>query len=43
VASALMLGWEMWKNPVPTLWGLAVISAGVPLYVLFTRRSRRRS
>jgi basic amino acid/polyamine antiporter, APA family len=32
VASALMLGNELWRNPRTSATGLAVIAAGVPVY-----------
>jgi hypothetical protein len=38
--SAVMLANEIWRNPRPTLAGLAVIAAGIPVY-LVTTRSRR--
>lgn len=38
-ASAVMLGNEVWRNPVPTLAGSALIAAGVPVYYLFRARS----
>ena len=31
-ASAVMLANEVWRNPVPTLTGAALIVAGVPVY-----------
>jgi APA family basic amino acid/polyamine antiporter len=39
VASAVMLGNEIWRNPLPTLTGAALILAGVPVYYLFRARS----
>jgi len=42
-ASAVMVVRELVTNTGPTLAGLAVIGAGLPVYVLFSRRSRRRS
>jgi APA family basic amino acid/polyamine antiporter len=38
-ASAVMLANEVWRNPVPTLAGVALIAAGIPVY--FMVRSRR--
>jgi basic amino acid/polyamine antiporter, APA family len=38
-ASALMLANEMWRNPVPTLAGAALIVAGVPVYYAIRARS----
>lgn len=38
-ASAVMLGNEMWRNPVPTLTGSALILAGVPVF--YVMRARR--
>jgi len=38
-ASAVMLANEMWRNPVPTLTGAALILAGVPVY--YVVRARR--
>jgi APA family basic amino acid/polyamine antiporter len=39
VASAVMLGNEVWRNPLPTLMGSALIALGVPAY--FFVRARR--
>jgi APA family basic amino acid/polyamine antiporter len=36
---ALMIANEVWRNPRPSLAGLAIILAGVPLYLWLTRRS----
>lgn len=41
-ASALMVVYEIWNRPDSALAGLAVIAAGVPVYVLFTRRNASR-
>ena len=38
-ASAVMLANEMWRNPVPTLVGAALIVAGVPVYYVIRSRS----
>jgi APA family basic amino acid/polyamine antiporter len=38
-ASAVMLANEMWRNPVPTLAGAALIAAGIPVY--YIARARR--
>lgn len=38
VASAVMVMYEMWNNPQTSLAGLAVIGAGIPLYLFFRRR-----
>jgi APA family basic amino acid/polyamine antiporter len=38
-ASAVMLVNEVWRNPVPTVAGVALIVAGVPVY--FMIRARR--
>ena len=38
-ASAVMLANEMWRNPVPTLVGAALIVAGVPVYYVIRARS----
>jgi APA family basic amino acid/polyamine antiporter len=43
LASAVMLIRELWSNPEPTLAGLAVIGAGVPVYLVFTWRARRKA
>jgi APA family basic amino acid/polyamine antiporter len=36
-AAVLMLGNEVWSRPGPALTGLAVIAAGIPLYLWFSR------
>ncbi|HEY2431180.1 MAG TPA: amino acid permease [Vicinamibacterales bacterium] len=38
IASAVMLGNEVWRNPLPTLVGSALIAAGVPVYFLVRAR-----
>jgi basic amino acid/polyamine antiporter, APA family len=38
-ASAVMLVNEVWRNPLPTLTGTALILAGVPVYYLFRARA----
>ena len=38
IASAIMLVNEMWRNPVPTLAGGALILAGVPVYYAIRAR-----
>ena len=43
LASALMVGNEIWNRPGPSLGGLAVIAAGIPLYWVFARRQRAAS
>jgi APA family basic amino acid/polyamine antiporter len=40
LASAVMVGNEIWNSPGPSLGGLAVIAAGLPLYWLFARRQK---
>jgi APA family basic amino acid/polyamine antiporter len=40
LASAAMVGNEIWSRPGPALAGLAVIGAGFPLYLFFARRAR---
>jgi APA family basic amino acid/polyamine antiporter len=42
VASAVMVVYEIVNKPGPTVAGLAVIAAGVPIYFVFTRRARSR-
>ncbi len=37
-ASAVMVGNEIWRNPATSLAGLAIIGAGVPIYVWMRRR-----
>ena len=39
LASGVMLVNEMWRSPVPTLAGAALILAGVPVFYLFRARS----
>jgi APA family basic amino acid/polyamine antiporter len=36
-ASAVMLAMEVWRVPKPTLWGAALIAAGIPVYLLIRR------
>jgi APA family basic amino acid/polyamine antiporter len=38
VTSVVMLGNEVWRNPGPTLWGTALIAAGVPVYYVIRAR-----
>ena len=40
IASAVMVGNEAWRNPIPTLAGLALIAAGVPVYFAIRRAPR---
>ena len=40
-ASFLMVLNEIWNRPGPATGGLAIIAAGVPLYLLFAKRKRR--
>jgi uncharacterized protein YjeT (DUF2065 family) len=35
-----MVGNEAWRNPVPTIAGLALIAAGVPVYYAIRRAPR---
>lgn len=42
VASAFMVGNALWNSPATTLTGLAVILAGVPIYLVFARRTNTR-
>ena len=37
-ASATMLLHRLWTEPVQTLYGLIIIGAGIPLYLVFARR-----
>jgi APA family basic amino acid/polyamine antiporter len=39
VASLVMLANEVWRNPAPTLFGTALILAGVPVYYLMRARN----
>ncbi len=39
LVSLAMVTYQIWSAPVPSLWGLAVIAAGVPLYFLFKRNT----
>ena len=39
IVSLAMVAYQIWSAPVPSLWGLAVIAAGFPLYFLFKRSS----
>ena len=38
VASAVMVGNEIWRNPQPAMAGLAIIALGVPFYLWMRRR-----
>ena len=40
LASFLMVLNEIWNRPGPAIGGLAIIAAGVPLYLLFAKRRR---
>ena len=40
IASALMVANEIWNRPGPAMAGLAIIFAGVPVYLLFSKRNR---
>lgn len=42
MASLAMVVNEVWNNPRPTLFGLAVIAAGVPVYLALVARKRAR-
>lgn len=41
VASAVMVGNEIWRNPQPSLAGLAIIALGIPVYWWMQRANRR--
>jgi APA family basic amino acid/polyamine antiporter len=41
VASAVMVGNEIWRNPEPALSGVAIIAAGVPVYYWMKRQIRQ--
>jgi APA family basic amino acid/polyamine antiporter len=41
VASAVMVGNEIWRNPQPALAGIAIIALGIPVYLVMRRRQRR--
>jgi APA family basic amino acid/polyamine antiporter len=41
LASAVMVVNEIWKSPGPSLAGLAIIGAGIPIYYAFARLRRR--
>ena len=43
VASAVILTNELWRNPGPSAAGLAIIAAGVPVYLWIRRGSRRQA
>jgi len=38
-ASAAMIVHRLWTEPSQTLYGLIIIGAGIPLYLLFARKS----
>lgn len=39
IASAAMLLHRLWTEPAPTVYGLLIIVAGIPLYYLFARKN----
>jgi len=39
IASAAMLLHRLWTEPAPTLYGLLIIVAGIPLFYLFARKN----
>jgi APA family basic amino acid/polyamine antiporter len=41
VASAAMILHRLWTETSQTLYGLIIIGAGIPLYLLFARRTPR--
>jgi APA family basic amino acid/polyamine antiporter len=41
VASAVMVGNEIWRNPQPALAGIAIIALGIPVYLVMRRRQSR--
>jgi len=43
IASALMVVAEIYREPKPALWGLAVIAAGIPVHFLFVARKAKRN
>jgi APA family basic amino acid/polyamine antiporter len=43
LASALMVGNEIWNNPGSSLAGLAIIGAGIPVYLAFARLRARHA
>lgn len=43
LASVAMVVSEIWNNPGTSVAGLAVISTGFPLYLVYARRHRKRS
>jgi basic amino acid/polyamine antiporter, APA family len=40
LASAAMVANAIWREPVPSLGGLAILAAGIPVYWLFQKRGR---
>jgi len=40
IVSLLMVTYQIWSRPVPSLWGLTVIVAGFPIYFMFKLRNR---
>jgi basic amino acid/polyamine antiporter, APA family len=40
IVSVMMVTYQIWSRPVPSLWGLAVIVAGFPVYFLFKLKNR---
>ena len=38
-ASAAMILHRLWTEPNQTLYGLIIIAAGIPLYLIFARKS----
>lgn len=43
LASAVMVGNEIWRNPRPSVAGLAIIALGIPLYAWLRRSGRPTS
>jgi hypothetical protein len=41
LASAVMVLNEIWHKPIPSLRGLAIMGAGLPLYWIFRKKSPR--
>ncbi len=41
VASAAMVVNAIWREPLPSLGGLAILAAGIPVYFLFQRRQAK--
>lgn len=40
IVSVMMVTYQIWSRPVPSLWGLGVIVAGFPIYLLYKLKNK---